>query len=162
MLTTQVTLTDQQTQALRSIAQRTGKTEQEVIVEAVEQFIAQQTSAEDRQAAQQQAEYMCQDRADVPVLSSLREESNRYSTFNETQLEAGWVEAAPLPALRYDAEVKNEGRVELRVPFPHGVHVVVYVIEEPAANSYTDLLAAASTSLDFWDNALDDEDWNNA
>ena len=90
MLTTQVTLTDQQTQALRSIAQRTGKTEQEVIVEAVEQFIAQQTSAEDRQAAQQQA------------------------------------------------------------------------IEEPAADSFTDLLAAASTSLEFWDNALADEDWNNA
>jgi hypothetical protein len=162
MLTTHVTLNDQQTQALRSIAQRSGKTELEVIVEAVEQFIAQQTSAEDRQAAQQQAKGMWQDRADVPDLSSLREASNRYSIFNETQPEAGLVEAAPLTALRYDAEVTNEGRVELRVPFPHGVHVVVYVIEEPAADSFTDLLAAASTSLDFWDNALDNEDWNNA
>jgi hypothetical protein len=162
MLTTQVTLTDQQTQALRSIAQRTGKTEKEVIAEAVEQFIALQSSSDDRQAAQQQAEGMWQDRADVPDLRGLREESDRYSTFNETQPEAGLVEAAPLAALRYDVEVANEGRVELRVPFPHGVHVVVYVIEEPAADSVADLLAAASTSLDFWDNALDDEDWNNA
>jgi hypothetical protein len=162
MLTTQVILTDQQTQVLRSIAQRTGKTEMEAIVEAVDQFIAQQTSAEDRRAAQQQAEGMWQDRANVPDLRSLREESNRYSTFDETQLEAGLVEASPLTALRYDAEVTNEGRVELRVPFPHGVHVVIYVIEEPAADSFTDLLAATSTSLDFWDNALDDEDWNNA
>jgi len=87
MLTTQVTLTDQLTHALRSIAQRTGKTEMEVIVEAVDQFIAQQVSSDDRRAAQQQAKGMWQDhRANVPDLRSLREDSNRYSTFDETQL----------------------------------------------------------------------------
>jgi len=97
MLTTQVTLTDQQTQVLRSIAQRTGRTEADVIAEAVDQFIAQQISAEDRQAAQQQAKGAWQDRADLPDLKSLREASSRYPTFNETQPEAGWAEAAPLP-----------------------------------------------------------------
>lgn len=162
MLTTQVALTDQQTQALRSIAQRAGKTETDVIVEAVEQFIAQHTPIDDRQAAQQQAKGMGQNRTDLPDLRTLREESNRYSAFNENRLEAGRVEATPLTALRYNVEVTDEGRIELRVPFPHGAQVVVYVIEEPAADSFTDLLAAASTSLDFWDNALDDEEWNNA
>jgi hypothetical protein len=67
----------------------------------------------------------------------------------------------PLTALRYDVEVMDNGRVELSVPFSHGAHVAVYVIEEPT-DSLEDMLAAASTSLDFWDNALDDEDWNNA
>ena len=68
----------------------------------------------------------------------------------------------PLTALRYDVEVMDDGRVELHVPFSHGAHVAVYVIEEPPAESLEDMLAAASTSLDFWGNALDDEDWNNA
>ena len=73
-------------------------------------------------------------------------------------------EVTPTPptALRYDVEVMDEGHVELRVPFPRGARVVVYVIEEPASESFDDLLAASSTSLDFWNNALDDEDWNDA
>jgi hypothetical protein len=63
-------------------------------------------------------------------------------------------------ALKYDTEVKDGGRVELNVPFPPGAHVVVFVIE--AANDpFNDLLAASQTSLDFWDNSFDDEDWNN-
>ena len=66
-----------------------------------------------------------------------------------------------LTALKYDLEVKDEGRVELRVPFRPGSHVTVFVVEEPA-DSLADLLSAAQSSLDFWDNALDDEDWNNA
>jgi hypothetical protein len=82
MLTTQVTLTDQQTQALRSIALRTGKTEKEVIVEAVEQFIAQHTPRE-RRAALQQAKGMWQNRRDLPDLRTLREESDRYVVSDE-------------------------------------------------------------------------------
>ena len=82
MLTTQVTLTDQQTQALRAIAQRTGKTEKDVIVEAVEQFITRHTPHE-RQAALQQARGMWQNRTDLPELRTLREESNRYFAANE-------------------------------------------------------------------------------
>ena len=66
-----------------------------------------------------------------------------------------------LTALKYDLEVKDEGRVELRVPFRPGSHVTVFVVEEPA-DSLADLLSAAQSSLDFWDNALDDEDWSNA
>jgi hypothetical protein len=128
MLTTQVTLTDQQAQALRAIAQRTGKTEKEVIAEAVGQFIVQRTP-HDQQS------------------KTLRDENISYLTPT---------------ARRYDVEVMDEGRVELQVPFPRGSHLVVYVAEEPIAEFFDDLLMASSTSLDFWDNALDDEDWNNA
>jgi hypothetical protein len=67
----------------------------------------------------------------------------------------------PQTALKYDVEVKEDGRVELTVPFPPGAHVIVFVIEA-ADDIFADLLLAAQSSLDFWDNAFDDEDWNNA
>lgn len=41
-------------------------------------------------------------------------------------------------ALKYEVEVQDQGRVELHVPF------------------------ASESSLGFWDNPLDDEDWNHA
>jgi hypothetical protein len=64
-------------------------------------------------------------------------------------------------ALKYDLEVLPEGRLDLCVPFPSGARVVVFVVGEPA-DSFADLLSAAQTSLAFWDNPFDDEDWNNA
>jgi hypothetical protein len=42
----------------------------------------------------------------------------------------------------------RQGRIELRVPFPAGVHVTVFVIEEPTER-LDDLLAAAESGLDF-------------
>jgi hypothetical protein len=65
----------------------------------------------------------------------------------------------PQTALKYDVEVKDNGHVELIVPFPPGAHVVVFVIEA-ADDVNADLLSAAQSSLDFWDNPFDDEDWN--
>ncbi len=67
----------------------------------------------------------------------------------------------PQTALKYDVDVGEEGRVELRVPFPPGARVIVFVIEEPA-DTFDDLVSAAGTSLGFWDNPFDDEDWNDA
>ena len=64
-------------------------------------------------------------------------------------------------ALKYDAEVQDNGRLELTVPLPAGARVIVFVIEEPDGET-TDLIAAAESSLAFWDNPWDDEDWNNA
>ncbi len=64
-------------------------------------------------------------------------------------------------ALKYELEVREKGRVELHVPFPVGARVTVFVIEEWADN-FSDLASAAQSSLDFWDNPYDDEDWNNA
>jgi len=64
-------------------------------------------------------------------------------------------------ALKYDMQVTDKGRVELQIPFPAGARVTVFVIEEPG-DTFNDLLSAAQSSLDFWDNPYDDEDWNNA
>jgi hypothetical protein len=66
-------------------------------------------------------------------------------------------------ALKYDLEVTEEGRIELQVPFSPGARITVFVIEEPHTDdAVDDLLLAAESSLGFWDNPFDDEDWNNA
>ena len=63
--------------------------------------------------------------------------------------------------LRYEMHVPPNGRIELQLPLPTASHVTVYVVE--ARNSELDDLAAASmSSIDFWDNPEDDEDWNDA
>ena len=64
-------------------------------------------------------------------------------------------------ALRYDTEVKDGGRLDIDVPLAPGVHVTVFVIESPNGVG-SDLLSASQSSLEFWDNPLDDEDWNDA
>ena len=63
--------------------------------------------------------------------------------------------------VQLDATVDTAGRVEVSVPFPAGTQVVVSVIERAGEDS-AELVAAAQSSLDFWDNPLDDEDWNRA
>ncbi|HUG68947.1 MAG TPA: hypothetical protein VMM76_14455 [Pirellulaceae bacterium] len=67
----------------------------------------------------------------------------------------------PDAVLKYDVEVGDQGRVELIVPFATGARIVVYVRRE-SDESVPDLMAAAESSLGFWDNPLDDEDWNDA
>jgi hypothetical protein len=67
----------------------------------------------------------------------------------------------PQAALKYEVEVRDQGRVEVQVPFAPGARVVVFVIPEPY-ETFSDLMDAAESSLRFWDNPLDDEDWNNA
>ena len=61
-------------------------------------------------------------------------------------------------ALKYDLEVTKNGQVALNVPFPPGAHVTVFVVQ--ASESFHDLIGAAESTLGFWDNPLDDEDWN--
>jgi hypothetical protein len=67
----------------------------------------------------------------------------------------------PQAALKFEAEVREEGRLELTVPYAAGARVVVFVVQE-SPETVDDLVAAAQTSLDFWDNPYDDQDWNNA
>lgn len=68
--------------------------------------------------------------------------------------------SSPVP-WRFDLEVPADGRLEVSVPLPAGSHVTVYVTEQASAE-WNDLLSAAASSTGFWDNPLDDEDWNNA
>ncbi len=64
-------------------------------------------------------------------------------------------------ALKYDLEVQENGQVQFQVPFPRGSHLVVFVLEVPS-DEVEDLMSAAQSSLDFWDNPIDDEEWNRA
>jgi len=67
-------------------------------------------------------------------------------------------EPVTLP-IRLSATVDERGHVDVPVPLRPGTAVTLLLSEgdEPVG----DLVAAASTSLDFWDNALDDE-WDEA
>jgi hypothetical protein len=67
------------------------------------------------------------------------------------------------------ATITAEGRLLADVPpdVEPGTHRVVLVIEDQTAgrdagDEARGLLEAATTSLAFWDNPYDDEDWNDA
>lgn len=63
--------------------------------------------------------------------------------------------------LKYDIEVADKGRIELQVPFPKGSKLTVFVVKSPG-DTFDDLMSASNSSIEFWDNPLDDEDWNDA
>jgi hypothetical protein len=64
-------------------------------------------------------------------------------------------------AFKYELEVQEGGKVELNVLLSKGKWVAVFVVEEPK-DDFSNLVSAAQSSLDFWDNPIDDEVWNNA
>jgi hypothetical protein len=66
-----------------------------------------------------------------------------------------------LAAYRFEAEVGAGGRLELTVPVPEGSRVEVFVLG-PEVGEFPDLLEAARSSTDFWDNPIDDAEWNDA
>ena len=74
MSSTAITLTEQS--SLRAIAQQTGKTPDELLHEAVAQYLAQFQQTH-RRALLQQARGMWQDRTDLPSLATLRREFDR-------------------------------------------------------------------------------------
>jgi len=67
----------------------------------------------------------------------------------------------PQPGFRFETDVSSEGTITLKLPLPPGTPVEVVVLA-PEVDDCGDLVQAASTSTDFWDNRWDDEDWNNA
>lgn len=62
---------------------------------------------------------------------------------------------SPQIALKYDVEVESGGHVQLDVPFPPGARLTVFVIKSDDA--FNDLLMAAQSSTEFWNNPWDDE-----
>ena len=62
-------------------------------------------------------------------------------------------------AFRCESQVEKEGHVQVHVPFAPGARVSVFVIEESPETMH-ELMEASQSSLDFWDNPFDDEDWN--
>jgi hypothetical protein len=66
-----------------------------------------------------------------------------------------------LQSFQFETDVNPAGKVELTVPIPPGTRVEVHV-RTLRADECADLVEAASSSTDFWNNPWDDEDWNNA
>ena len=59
--------------------------------------------------------------------------------------------------------VLSGGKIELVTTLPEGSRVEVIVVPAEAhPDDCTDLVDAAASTLDFWDNPQDDEEWNNA
>src|SRR5437870_13659608 len=59
-------------------------------------------------------------------------------------------------AYKFAAQVGASGKLEVTVPVPAGTPVEVVVLA-PTSDELADLVDAAQTSLDFWDNPQDDE-----
>jgi hypothetical protein len=76
MVTATVTLTETEGKQLRALAQRTGKTEGQLLHEALRSLL-HQPGGTDRQNAFQQARGMWRDRDDLPDFSQLRSELDR-------------------------------------------------------------------------------------
>jgi hypothetical protein len=67
----------------------------------------------------------------------------------------------PKQAYKFETNISPSGKVELTVPLPPGTPVEVFIVT-PDVDEFQDLVSAADSSTAFWDNPLDDEDWNNA
>jgi hypothetical protein len=67
----------------------------------------------------------------------------------------------PQSAYRFETEVRAGGKVELTVPIPPGSRVEVLVLTQET-DECEDLVNAATSSTDFWDNPIDDAEWNDA
>ena len=63
--------------------------------------------------------------------------------------------------LKYKMEVSDGGRLELKPPISKGTLVVRFVVREFPDN-FSDLMQASESTLEFWDNPIDDEEWNDA
>ena len=66
-------------------------------------------------------------------------------------------------AYKYNSEVLEDGVIKLpRLHLAKGtkVEVIIIVPTEHETEDFSDLLHAAESSMDFWDNEIDDEVWN--
>jgi hypothetical protein len=68
----------------------------------------------------------------------------------------------PRNAYKFETEVLPGGRLEIAVPVAPGSRVEVLVITPDTVEDFQDLVDAAQSSTDFWNNPVDDAEWNNA
>jgi len=76
MTTAQITLSEAEDQAIFRLSQSQGKTREEILHAAIEQFLAQHQS-EHRLVALQQARGIWRQRRDLPDFATLRKELDR-------------------------------------------------------------------------------------
>lgn len=67
----------------------------------------------------------------------------------------------PQTVYRSEGVIGNDGKLEINVPLSAGTPVEIMILA-PDPREFSDLIAASGSSIDFWDNPLDDEDWNDA
>ena len=68
-----------------------------------------------------------------------------------------------MEALKYRAEVGVDGEVTLpRLRLSQGTPVEIIVLVRDSEGEDDGLLRASVKTMDFWDNPIDDEVWNNA
>jgi hypothetical protein len=58
-------------------------------------------------------------------------------------------------------EVSDGGRLELKTPLSKGTRFVLFVVRG-SPDDFSDLTEASESTLEFWDNPIDDEEWNDA
>ncbi len=89
MTTAQINLTDSQVDALHKLSEQTGKTEDELLQEAVNKLIGEVGEAEAKRQewleVLRQAKGIWKDRDDLPDLRELREEADRFSRWSKEQ-----------------------------------------------------------------------------
>jgi len=87
MTTAQINLTDSQADALQKLAAQTGKTEDELLQEAVNKLISEVGAAEAKRQdwlkSLRRARGMWKDRDDLPDFQQLRKEFDRFSDWSE-------------------------------------------------------------------------------
>ena len=70
----------------------------------------------------------------------------------------------PQSNLSFSTHVTSDGRIDLPVPLPPGSEVRVLVVQQTGKGDDEDLVKDFSTaslsSIGFWDNPADEEDWN--
>jgi hypothetical protein len=68
-----------------------------------------------------------------------------------------------MEALKFYAKISEEGRIELpelwKLKGRRAEIIILPLVEE---EEFEDLLMASERGLDFWDNSIDDEIWNDA
>ena len=68
-----------------------------------------------------------------------------------------------MQALKYFAKVGAKGKLSLpRLKLKKNSTVEIIVLIADESNENRELMAAAESSLGFWDNPIDDEIWNRA
>lgn len=82
MIRTQIYLTAQEQDSLRRLAGRTGKTQSQLIREAVDRLI-EQSGPHSRAQILEEAAGMWQDRIDLPDFAALRREADRVAPAEE-------------------------------------------------------------------------------